>query len=558
MRWTLLFVLLSGSLWAQDIARLKDQKPFEIHSGLSLSVLGYQVSNISPQQPGLSWYLNGSPVVKIYGVSFPFYFLLSNQHRSIQQPFNEFGLSPSYRWAKLHLGYFNPLYSEFTLAGKRIFGTGVELHPGKLRFAASYGRFRKPIQFENNLGAETTFLLPFSEPSYKQTGYAFKLGFGSTQNYIDLVYLKGNDVPEPELFPVDSIAPPQENAVFGLKFRVQPAKWLTWQGDLGVSAYTRDQDSDALPEESIPVQNLVSRILEPKASSQVFSAAKSVLTVESPKVAVSLQYQRVDPDYKSMGAYFFLTDLTSYTVAPRVLLGEGKYSFSGSFGLQSDNLYGQKGATTRRLIGSAQMVLQPNSGFGLVAQFSNYGLNQTALNPNLQDTIVLAQVSRQFFISPRFSWGEGLRHTIQPNYHSFSLLGLQDDLGTITSWNAALQYQLQQASKGWRIQIQGLMRNSETAVGIVRSTGGTIGWQQSFWQNKFRAFLNSGFFLNKNQATTEATGNLLTAQARMTYRLFKNQQIQLQYSFRRNRAPLASLGNDFTENRGSLIYSLQF
>ena len=201
MRYCILFLLLSSMAFGQDLESIGQEKPFQLHSGLNLRLQAYQSDRPDPIQPGFAWYLSGSPVVEVYGLKMPFSFLLSNQQRSIQQPFNQFGLSPSYRWATLHLGFFNPQYSPFTLAGRRMLGVGTELNPGKFRFAASYGRFRKPIQFENNPTTATTFLLPGAEPSYRQEGYAFKIGIGSPKNFVDLIYLKGKMYPKQICFP---------------------------------------------------------------------------------------------------------------------------------------------------------------------------------------------------------------------------------------------------------------------------------------------------------------------------------------------------------------------
>ncbi|MCB0707641.1 MAG: hypothetical protein KDC34_20135 [Saprospiraceae bacterium] len=554
----LLFISFGTSLLAQDLGNLKDKKPVQLHAGINLAVQAYQSNLENPIQPGLSWYLTGSPVLEIYGFSLPFYFLFSNQQRNIQQPFNEFGVSPYYKWAKLHLGYFNPVYSPFTLAGKRILGTGVELNPGKFRFAAAYGRFRKPIQYENTPGTSTTYLLPGSEPSYKQIGYSVKIGIGSERNFIDLIYLKGRDVPESNLFPSDLEKAPEENAVIGLSHRITFTEWLSWSADLAVSAYTRDQFSEILPDTTIPAQKFISNIMLPRESSQVYSAAESKLTIGSRPFSISLKYRRIDPDYKSMGAYFFQTDLQSFSLAPRLILEDGKYVLSGSIGRQTDNLYGQKLATTKRIIGSVQLMLQPSPDFNLSAQYSNYGLSQAALNPNLPDTVIIAQVSHQALVSPRFSFGENLRQSINPSFSYYALTGLDASIGSIKSWNVGISYGLQNRVQKWSQQFTLLFRSSQLTLGHLTTYGALWSIQKPFFDNRFNSSFQLAYYQNYQPENPDEKGNLISLMGNVSYRLFKKHQIRLQYAFRRNKAPLASFGQDFLENRGFLIYSLQF
>jgi len=48
-----------------------------------------------------TWMLTGSPTLSVYGITLPFSFTISEQQRNFRQPFNKFGVSPYYKWAKL-------------------------------------------------------------------------------------------------------------------------------------------------------------------------------------------------------------------------------------------------------------------------------------------------------------------------------------------------------------------------------------------------------------------------------------------------------------------------
>ena len=71
-------------------------------------------------------------VPSIYGLSLPFSFNVSQYSESYEDPFTQFGISPSYKWAKLHLGYRSIQFSPFVFDGQNFLGAGVELNPGSI------------------------------------------------------------------------------------------------------------------------------------------------------------------------------------------------------------------------------------------------------------------------------------------------------------------------------------------------------------------------------------------------------------------------------------------
>jgi hypothetical protein len=75
---------------------------------------------------------------------------------------------------------------------------------------------------------------------YKRTGYAFKVGYGDQQNFIELSVLKAKDDPNSIARPVQADVTPAENLAIGLSTRISLIKNLTWDIHLGASAYTED------------------------------------------------------------------------------------------------------------------------------------------------------------------------------------------------------------------------------------------------------------------------------------------------------------------------------
>ena len=129
----LLFIIQSS---AQDIAEMVKARPFEMHG--SLNVHSIYINSNSPYLKGgnpLNVIIAGSPVISIYGFDVPLSFIWSpNSGSQFQQPFNQFSISPRYKWLTVHLGAKNLSYNPFTLAGHTINGAGFDITPGKFRY----------------------------------------------------------------------------------------------------------------------------------------------------------------------------------------------------------------------------------------------------------------------------------------------------------------------------------------------------------------------------------------------------------------------------------------
>ena len=105
---------------AQDLATIGQQKPVTLTGSLDLRTVLYDYSgSITARRKPFSYVLSGRPTLNIYGMAVPLEFVLSEQDRAVRQPFNQFGVSPTYKWITAHAGYRNISFSPFTLASIR-------------------------------------------------------------------------------------------------------------------------------------------------------------------------------------------------------------------------------------------------------------------------------------------------------------------------------------------------------------------------------------------------------------------------------------------------------
>jgi len=173
------FMLATLSTNAQQVEQMIHARPMSFSGSVDATAIFYNANGIPNRYLPFNYVLSGSPVISVYGWQIPFSFIIGKQQNSFTQPFNQFGMSPTYKWITIHAGYRSLNFSLFTLAGHTFLGAGVELTPGKFRFAAMYGQLNKATPLDT---AQALYLSTFS---YKRMGMDVKVGYGTQNNFID-------------------------------------------------------------------------------------------------------------------------------------------------------------------------------------------------------------------------------------------------------------------------------------------------------------------------------------------------------------------------------------
>lgn len=380
-------LLFSGSVKAQELETIGTQKPFEISGAFTIFNSYYHVDGIDPRRKDYTWYFTGTPLIKIYGVEIPLSFTVSEQERSFRQPFNQFCISPSYKWVKAHIGYTNLTWSPFTWSGQTAMGAAIELNPGKFRFGMLYGRLNRAVE-ENLISPEV------QTPAYKRMGYAARIGYGTESSHVDFIVLKAKD-DEASLksIPQNTDVLPGENLVAGLSSKMKFSQHLFWDADVATSIYTRDLRALPLSDDSNSIVNSFRSFLTVNTSSSMYNSYQTELRYEDKTYKIKAKYRRVEPDFQSMGAYYFQTDVENITIEPSLYLMKNKLKLLASFGHQRDNLLNKKSYTTKRIIGNLGFDWNISKVFGLNALYANYSGEQ---NKGLK---IPNQATQQSFVS---------------------------------------------------------------------------------------------------------------------------------------------------------------
>jgi hypothetical protein len=524
----------------------------EFGSSIRITATAYHITGQDFRQEPFSYFIHGTPRLTVKGFDIPVSFIFSNHQRSIQQPFNRFGISPQYKWVKGYLGYNTMMLSKYTFSNRQFLGAGVELNPGKFRLGALYGRLQKAIR-EDSTGTQepNNFLLQQSLPRFERRAFGGKVGFGTRESFVDIVGMKAFDIMGPD-DPIDTLdVRPQENVALGLHSQLKLTKTLQLKFDVASSVYTRDTSS--ADHELSSTVAWIGNVLQPKTSTQVLFAGEAAIIYKQPVWGIQVGYKRIDPDYKSMGVYYLQSDISQWTIAPNLSLLNKTLRLRGQVGIQKDNLYETRLATSKRLITSAHAQWNQSRAFQIGAFYTNFGLTQTPGLKALTDSTRISQVNGSYGLSPSLflvgkTWQHQIYGTVSYNKLSFNKSSIiaPEDIRT-SQLNAG--YTLSPVSSN-KFTVGALFTalKTDATTSVTTSTG--LGGNGTYTDKKglFRAGAQAQYFINSIDETEN--GNSLVLTADINYQLKKQIQFFLLGQLIKHETPL-SLGS-FTENQFTL------
>lgn len=542
---------------AQDLSGIAAQEPFTVHGAVDVRAIGYRANGITGRRSPFSWVLSGSPVISVYGVRIPVSFTFSEQERSFSQPFNQFGLSPTYKWITVHGGYRNVSFSPFTLAGHTMLGGGVELSPGKFRFGLMTGRLNRATTVDTTSG----MLRPYSFSRY---GTAVKVGYGTEKSYIDISYLTAKDGKNGPMNYPDSVAQvrPAANSVLGSGFKVSFLKNFQAFGDAGVSVYTRDSQSDLAVETDSSQKALRSlmKLLKVNGTTEYYLAYNAGIGYTGKQFSLKVIYKHVDPGFKSMGAYFFQDDLRNLTLNPAFNALGGKLRFSGSIGIQKDNVKKLKQATTKRIIGLANLSWEVTSKLGLDANYANYTSNAEPTVQVVENRYLLAQTNSNLSLTPRLMLpGKKMTQVVILSYNLSSLRDLSKDTlqaANFLSQVVFLSHSLTLTSLAMTFSSGLNYTSNQLATGTIGNYSANLGLSKAFLKNKLALSSSNSYIITR---PLQGSGRIWNLGGNVSYLPARGHRFSLRINAMDNRLKYAE--NEpvhYSELTGELGYTFNF
>lgn len=387
-------VSLAQSFRVEDVKNMFSNKPLTISGGISANSvlnLGDETSGRDP----FTYYLNGNVNFNLYGqINLPFAFSLTNSGTSYRLPSspNRLSIHPSYKWITGHIGDVSMSFSPYTMNGHLFTGAGIELTPNGWEIGALYGRFQKAVEQEE---AQPAFI-----PTYKRMGYGVKAAKISEKYLVAITVFEGKDQINSLAASYDSLGiTPMQNLAGSFAFMIRPVQFIELSGEYGLSFLTSDIRIDDKKEKGFESIWLGSNL-----TSTYYNAFKFQLNLVGVNNRLGIGYERIDPGYKTLGAYYFTNDLENITLNAYQSLWSSKVNLSASIGLERDDLANNKASATSRVVGSVNLAgnfserVNANLSYTNFQTYTNLRSNFELINQEITldklDTLNFVQLSQ--------------------------------------------------------------------------------------------------------------------------------------------------------------------
>ena len=518
----ILFTLLSLPILAQQVdlenidTQLKEKlkkKPFSILGSASVSGV-YNEASDSPSSEPFLYFFNGNITLGFYDWTMPINYRYTNQGDALdyQIPFkfNRLSLHPKYKWVLAHIGDVSMSFSPYTFNGLQFTGGGLELTPEKYPLRASFmgGRLAKATEYDGR---------PQTIPTYERWGYGTKLSYKKEDLEIGGILFFANDKANSLSAPIpdEKKIYPLSNQVYSGFAKYKPLHFIEVFGEYALSLLGNTQ-----------------------SQKQDFTAYNAGINFIFTKASVGVRYEKVDPDYKTLGAYYFVNDMENITLNSSLNLFKGNVSIATSIGRQHDNLNQQKPKQSNQWVGSANVNAKVTPKLSLSGSYSNFTMFTNKLinpfdrinNPQLyehpQDSINYRQVSQNTNANIAYAINE--KQNITLSYSFNDVVNKQNDIvrrGGISRFhNAGAAYMVQfpesklSLSPSFNYSYSIVAREKTEVMGPSLTVG------KAFFEDKLNTTLLGNYSISQSATSKGSTAN---AQLNVNFLPWKNHQFTL-------------------------------
>ncbi|MBK9329398.1 MAG: hypothetical protein IPM95_08825 [Sphingobacteriales bacterium] len=546
----------------QTLMEKMNQKGFFI-SGSAGFQLGYSyVSGIPKRMQPFTYQFTGDITFRYKDIiELPFSFVFSEQDRKFNQPFSQFGISPRYKWLTVHGGFRNISWSENSMAGHNMLMIGAEVNPSYFRGGILFGRLTRAT-IADTAKIDSLHLQTFV-PSYKRLGLAIKLGAGTANNYVDLIYFRAWDKAKDSLFFSNddgskSLLPKSENAVFNIITSNKIGKYVTLKAEYALSTTNVDRTlpkSKDSADASYP--KIAGILMKPNKSAIGGHSANAELSFQKDGWSTNAGFKLLTQNFNTFGAYFLQTNYYDVHVRQVIPLQNQKARLNINMQVSDDNLNRKKPFSTVRAIIQTGYDFN-DMKFGISAQYVLAYTKQKGLTDSIKmspfNDLMMNQMNHTFIVIPRYLIIKG------PNTHMLMLsevANLLTDLNKNTKDNTKffnnvinLSYTLNLPLKYFSLTgsvYNTFVKNKFTAVS---SYGVSVTTSESFAKNKVT--ISDAVAVTYSKMATVLNFNL-----NASYSPEKHHRIYLNNGLVYNRSGVATAPS-FVELRGTFGYLYSF
>ena len=330
----------------EEVLAFRKKKPFKISGSISARATLFS-SQPSEARQSFTYQLTGSVNLSLYELlNIPLSFNLNNYGANFSYPSlpNRLSLHPSYKWAKAHIGDVSMSFGPYTLNAHQFTGLGVELSPGRWQVSAMAGRLLKRVDADPNI--------PSLQVGYERWGYGLKTRYEGSTFALGGTVFAARDRDGRISFDIDALGIyPKGNIALGLEGSLSLIKDLKLSLEYGLSRMQQDLRS---------------------AEVSYYHALKADVSYSFLGNTLGVGYERIDPGYATLGAYYFNNDYENLTLNYSRSFFDSKLSLALSGGLQRDDLMGQKQEHNKRFVGSAQVGFTPSEALSASVSLSSF------------------------------------------------------------------------------------------------------------------------------------------------------------------------------------------
>ncbi|BDX37782.1 hypothetical protein CYCD_11370 [Tenuifilaceae bacterium CYCD] len=448
-------------------------------------------------------------------------------------------MQPNYKWVKTYIGYNTMSFSQYSLNGHQFLGGGVELTPPDLgiKFSAMYGRLIKGVEYDSSK--------LYSVPYYERMGFATKLGYSGDIGNIDLSIFKAWDKNNSIGLIPDSLGvSPKENMVFTINLSKTFYKKIKISGEYAGNALTND--TRQTNNKSVTKKGLFF-LITPNGTTSYSRALKSSIDYLGNSYTVGVAYERVDPNYSTLGSYYTNNDLENISLTFSKQLNEGKINVSGNIGKQRNNLDKSKISTSENFLGNLNFSYAPGTRITLNTSYSNFSyytymkstfdnINSTTPYQNI-DTLNFSQISQTATLNSSIILGsldnKDYRHILSVNFTYQQAANKQEGNGTLSNssyYQSGLIYSYSAAPINLSLTSTALGSYSKvSATEEVLMIGPVIGASKSFFSKKVTT--NTSIAYNSTYNNRKFSGEVFSIRVGGSYSHQKVHKINISLCF---------------------------
>ena len=330
----------------EEVLAFRKKTPFKISGSISARATLFS-SQPSKARQSFTYQITGSVNLSLYELlNIPLSFNLNNYGANFSYPSlpNRLSLHPSYKWMKAHIGDVSMSFGPYTLNGHQFTGLGVELSPGRWQVSAMAGRLLKRVDADPNI--------PSLQVGYERWGYGLKTRYEGSTFALGGTVFAARDRDGRISFDIDALGIyPKGNIALGLEGSLSLIKDLKLSLEYGLSRMQQDLRS---------------------AEVSYYHALKADVSYSFVGNTLGVGYERIDPGYATLGAYYFNNDYENLTLNYSRSFFDSKLSLALSGGLQRDDLRGQKQEHNKRFVGSAQVGFTPSEALSASVSLSSF------------------------------------------------------------------------------------------------------------------------------------------------------------------------------------------